>query len=370
MKNRLNRFVAFICAIMMICAVFVPTAAEEMPATPTDLSPVEETVQEQTEMAPAEEVPMDEQGEEPAEAEDIPVEEQGEEPDEPEEAPAEEPTAPEETPAEEQEDEPAEEEEPSDSVEILITKAVRIGECWEGKVSRTRPAVLKLDLEYSRTVYMLVEGKGVCVTAEKTDGIGSSLFNAQTDPDTERAVVTWNAEAGSYLITVSPDENSLMARAKVSFMNEEAYKAWEEQISEEPEEETSEEMTEETPEDPTEETTGASEEVNPETTEAITEETDEQADEPEFTLPENRSVRINITWDTDHPRIGDTAHFGSVITGYENYSYTLQWQISRDEENWTDYSGATEPQLDVVLTEEMDGAFFRLVIYVESEQEA
>lgn len=350
MKNRLIRIVAFICAIMMICAVFVHAAAEGMPATPTDLTPDEETVQEQTEQTPAEEVPAEETVAEPAE-----------EPAEPETVPAEEPEEKAaEAPADEPKEEPAEEqeEESSGSMEIMITKAVRIGDGWEGKVSRTRPAVLKLDLEYTRTVYLVIEGKGVRVTAAKTDSADEILFSAQTDPETERAVMTWNAGAGSYLITVSPDENSLMSRAKVSFMNEEAYQAWEEQNNEAAAEETAETDEEGNAADPSE------------TTEEITEATDEPEDEAAFTLPENRSIRIDITWDTDHPQIGDTAHFGSVITGYEDYSYTLQWQISRDEENWTDYIGATNPQLDVVLTEELNGTFFRLVIYVESEQEA
>ena len=369
MKNRLIRIVTFICAIMMICAVFVHAAAEGMPATPTDLTPDEETVQEQTEQTPAEEVPAEatvaEPAEEPAEPETVPAEEPEGEPEdeaaEPETVPAEEPEEKAaEAPADEPKEEPAEEqeEESSDSMEIMITKAVWIGDGWEGKVSRTRPAVLKLDLEYTRTVYLVIEGKGVRVTAAKTDSADEILFSAQTDPETERAVMTWNAGAGSYLITVSPDENSLMSRAKVSFMNEEAYQAWEEQINEAAAAETAETDEEGNAADPSE------------TTEEITEATDEPEDEAAFTLPENRSIRIDISWDTEHPQIGDTAHFNSVITGYENYSYTLQWQISRDEENWTDYIGATNPQLDVVLTEELNGTFFRLVIYVESEQEA
>ena len=324
MKNRLIRIVAILCAVMMICAAFACAAAEETPATPTDLAPAEETVQEEAE--PASEEEAAEEQAEPAEEAEVPAGEA-------EAVSAEEPAG---------EPEAAEaEDEPSDGVEIVITKSVRIGEGWEGKVSRTRPAVLKLDVESARTVYMLVEGKGVCVSAEKADRIGETLLGGQTDPETERVVLSWSAEAGSYLIMVSPDEYSLMARAKVSFMDEEAYRAWEEEIGE------------------GNEADGA---------EVAGEDPDEPEEEPALALAEDRSIRIGITWDTEHPQVGDTAHFDSVITGYENVNYSLQWQTSWDKETWMDYAGATQPQMDLVLTEEMNGIYFRLVIYVESEQ--
>ena len=89
----------------------------------------------------------------------------------------------------------------------------------------------------------------------------------------------------------------------------------------------------------------------------------------ETVSPEDCSVKISVSWDTEDPQIGDIAHFDSVLTGYENLPYTLQWQTSRDNETWTDYPGATGPQLDVVLTEDMDGILFRLSVNVESKQE-
>ncbi len=89
----------------------------------------------------------------------------------------------------------------------------------------------------------------------------------------------------------------------------------------------------------------------------------------ETVSPEDCSVQISISWDTDDPQVGDVAHFDSVLTGYENLPYTLQWQTSRDNETWTDYPGATGPQLDVILTEDMDGILFRLSVNVESKQE-
>ena len=100
------------------------------------------------------------------------------------------------------------------------------------------------------------------------------------------------------------------------------------------------------------------------------EETAQAAEEATETVsPDDCSVQISVTWDTEDPQIGDVAHFDSVLTGYESLPYTLQWQTSRDNETWTDYPGATGPQLDVVLTEDMDGVLFRLSVNVESTQE-
>ena len=82
-----------------------------------------------------------------------------------------------------------------------------------------------------------------------------------------------------------------------------------------------------------------------------------------------RSIDIYLNWDYEYPIVGDTAHFTSKLTGYDDLSYTVQWQVSLDEENWKDYDGATQENLDVVITEELKGAYWRLVIYVEQDNE-
>ncbi len=110
-------------------------------------------------------------------------------------------------------------------------------------------------------------------------------------------------------------------------------------------------------------------EAEAEEAQAVPAEEPVQEDAAETVSPDDCSVKISVRWDTDDPQIGDVAHFDSVLTGYESLPYTLQWQISRDNETWTDYPGATGPQLDVVLTEELDGVLFRLSVNVESKQE-
>ena len=116
------------------------------------------------------------------------------------------------------------------------------------------------------------------------------------------------------------------------------------------------------------------EETPQEETEAAEEpagaEGEETVETPEMPRPEDCSVQISISWDTDDPQIGDVAHLSSILTGYENLPYSLQWQISRDKETWTDYAGATEPQLDVIMTAELEGVYFRLAVNVDSTQES
>ena len=102
MKIRFNRLISILCAVMLLIGAFSAwAAAEETPATTTDLKPVE--------------------------GETVPDEPSEEQPTEPEEKPAEEP---EKEPEQESEGEP--EGEPADdtvdSVEVLITKTLTMGQ--------------------------------------------------------------------------------------------------------------------------------------------------------------------------------------------------------------------------------------------------
>ena len=171
MKNRSFRILSLLCAVtLLICAFSAWAAAEETPATPTDLMPAQA---------------------------------------EPEQAPAQEET----------------EEDGIGTVEVVITKALKLGQSWEGTMSKKKPAVLKLDLEKACTVHMLVEGKDVWATMEKADRRTDNPPRTQTDPETKQAILFWEAEAGSYLITLGPVEPNLLAMATVSFMDKTAFDA-------------------------------------------------------------------------------------------------------------------------------------------------
>ena len=367
MKNRSVRILSLLCAvILMTCAV--SAFAEETPATPTDLQPAGS--EKETEDAVS-------------------------------------------------------------SIEVIITKTLAIGESWSGRMKKTKPAVLKLDIAKPGKVYVLVEGKDVWATVEKSDRMTENPTRTQTEPETNRMILSWEAEEGSYLITLGPVEPNLLAKADVTVMNQKAYDAWEaeqeeteeeaqeksEAADKEPGNEPEEKSVKETEADSETEVTepepdvilneGEGSFVSKEETNVIQDKdeaipnkddgfdyTTEQEDisapemptdnnagitgdipadsgenEADKTFGVERTVNISLKWDYDPPLVGDTAHFTSELRGYEGLEYSLQWQTSWDRETWDDYEGATEPNLDVVITPELKGIFWRLIVYVEIEEQ-
>ena len=81
-------------------------------------------------------------------------------------------------------------------------------------------------------------------------------------------------------------------------------------------------------------------------------------------LPEDRSITVTMTWEDESPSFGSVAHFDATLRGYEGFEYTLQWMESTDNENWTEVTGATDPRLDVVITEENYTHYWRVEVSV------
>ena len=375
MKTLFNRTLSILCAVLLlISAVSAWAIAEEEPATPTDLNP--------------------------AEGEVLPEE-----------------------PAGEPEGEHGEED--ICSVEVVITKALTVGQSWEGRMKKTKPAVLKLDVTQPGPVYILVEGKDVWATVEKSDRRTENPARTQTDPETERIVLTLQAEEGSYLITLGPVEPNLLAMATVTFMNKKKHEEWEAEKMEtvtEPEKEESiqpendEQKTEleeeiesgsiedgipesdetnendskdeleiepvqelktdqeveseqETDNPDTEETDLEQEETDlqQEEAEAVSEETEETEAEKEETEP--RHIEVVSYDDFPNPVIGDTTHFRATLYGYDELVYTVQWQYSPDQITWYDIPGETELGMDIVITRENNVPYWRIVVYVEEVEE-
>jgi len=398
MKNRFIRKFLVICAAMLfVCAVSVWAAAEETtPATPTDLTPAET----------AESVPG---ATEPETTEpDTTVPDTTEPQD-----PVNETTEPE---------EPAEDEEAADAVELVITKAVRLGDSWSGVMKKTKPAILKLDVAQAQQVNLLVQGRHVWIAVEKADRLTENPHRTLTE--NSKAIISWHAEAGSYLITMGPVEPNLMAKANVSILDDAAYGEWmaqqqaeevteeepaevteETEESEEPAEETVEEIPEEET-DETEETTDEPDEITEEeeeTTETpadeeetgeepagepeeITEEEpaeeseegqedlEETGEETEENIPESetapeRHIRVDVTWDVPDPVIGDTAHFKATLEGYEGLPYSMQWQYSPDRTTWYDLPGETKQTMDIQINEENNIVYWRILVFVEENEE-
>ena len=484
MKKSFIRTLSVICTVLLLASTIAVWAEASTPATTTDLAPVE------TEVTPEEPGETPPEAEEPGEEPEIPEEEQPEEkPEEhPEEQPEEKPAEkPEEKPAEKPEETPEEPETPKEqtekkpekkqeeaqeeaveSEEIVITKAVKVGDSWSGRVSKKKPAILKLDVSQKQTVHILVEGKGVWVSAEKSDRRSENSARTETDSETNRTIISLKAETGSYLITLGPVETNLMSNVKVSFLNNAAYEAWkaeqeenetepegepeeeqpaeepegepedeqpkeetegepeeeqpeeepegepeeeqpgeepegepegepeeeqpgeepegepeEEQPGEEPEGEPEEEQPEEEPEgepedeqlgeepegEPEEELPGEEPEGEPE--EELEGEPEEESEEnrPESEMAPERHITVDVTWDVPDPIIGDTAHLTATLEGYEGLQYSMQWQYSPDRITWYDIEGETDTTMDVVVTEENNVVYWRILVYVEEDQE-
>ena len=271
MKNRFIRKFLVICAAMLfVCAVSVWAAAEETtPATPTDLTPVET----------ADSVPG---ATEPETTEpDTTVPDTTEPQD-----PADETIEPE---------DPAEDEEAADAVELVITKAVRVGDSWSGVMKKTKPAILKLDVAQAQQVNLLVQGRHVWITVEKADRLTENP--ARTLTENGEAVISWYAEAGTYLITLGPVEPNLMAKANVTILDDAAYSVWlaqqqdEEVTEEEPADETGE--TEEPDEGSAEETEEPAEDTVEEIPEEETDQAEETTDEPDELTEEQEEIPEN-----------------------------------------------------------------------------
>ena len=163
-----------------------------------------------------------------------------------------------------------------------------------------------------------------------------------------------------------------------------------EDLTEEPAEELEEEQGEEQREEPAEETAGEpDEEFAGETEEEPGEEPEEelmeeQTGEPEeettekvtdeneanTELPSERSIQVDVSWDVPDPMIGDTAHFKAILDGYDGLEYTMQWQYSPDDINWHDIPNETNATMDVVVTPENNVVYWRILVYVEDDQES
>ena len=240
------------------------------------------------------------------------------------------------------------EEEGIDSIEVIVTKTLTVGQSWDGKMKKTKPDVLKLDVTTPGLVYMLVEGRDVWATVEKSDRQTENPERSRTDPETGLMVISWEAEEGSYLITLGPVEPNLLAKATVSFMNSDAYETWEEeQANPEPE-----------PDDEAE--------PEPDNKDAESEKAEEK--KQESAINPQRSITVEVTTDEPEPVVGDTAHFRAILNGYDGLNYTMQWQYSNDRQTWHDIPEETNESMDVIVTPENNTVYWRILVYLEEEQ--
>lgn len=102
---------------------------------------------------------------------------------------------------------------------------------------------------------------------------------------------------------------------------------------------------------------------------AIVEEVDIILDEEQI-VPQaeeyepERHVSIRVSC-ADKVSLGDTVMLYAILEGYEGVDYYLQWQISKDNNNWRDISGANSEKYTITVTEENCADYFRVAVISE-----
>ncbi len=88
-------------------------------------------------------------------------------------------------------------------------------------------------------------------------------------------------------------------------------------------------------------------------------------DGQEIDTEEDRSVSFVIEWDNEYPVIGDVAHFKAVLKGYEDTKYSVQWEMSEDNENWQAVEGETSETMDIISSEENCRIYWRVTVFTD-----
>jgi len=81
-------------------------------------------------------------------------------------------------------------------------------------------------------------------------------------------------------------------------------------------------------------------------------------------LDPNRRIDIYADWEGDDLYLGSEVVLYAKLHGYENAVYTLQWQESADDKEWSDIEGATDVKLELVLDENNWANFWRVAVII------
>ena len=84
----------------------------------------------------------------------------------------------------------------------------------------------------------------------------------------------------------------------------------------------------------------------------------------EDALDPSRYIDIYAVWQDDVLSFGTQAQLIAVLHGYDAVQYTLQWQISTDNANWTDIPDATGARCDVTVTEDNYLCWWRVQVLI------
>ena len=83
--------------------------------------------------------------------------------------------------------------------------------------------------------------------------------------------------------------------------------------------------------------------------------------EEENNIERDTSINIDISFGERGCRIGYPVYFTADLTKYEGMSYSLQWQFSEDNENWTDIDQENNQVMEITLTEENRLYYWRVI---------
>lgn len=84
-------------------------------------------------------------------------------------------------------------------------------------------------------------------------------------------------------------------------------------------------------------------------------------------LDPNRSIDVYAQWEGEL-HFGDAATLCAVLHGYDNVTYTLQWQYSKDNVTWTDVKDAVGKTLSLTVTEDNYLNYWRVLVTVSDKQ--
>lgn len=87
-------------------------------------------------------------------------------------------------------------------------------------------------------------------------------------------------------------------------------------------------------------------------------------------LDPNRRIDLYAYWGDTELQFGTEATLIAVLYGYDNAVYTVQWQQSSDNANWSDVSGANELRYSLVVTEDNYLNYWRIIVTVTDVENA
>ena len=91
-------------------------------------------------------------------------------------------------------------------------------------------------------------------------------------------------------------------------------------------------------------------------------EEDAEPEIPEIPEIDFSTLSVAISAESDVVELGGDMVLTTILTGFEDLNYTLQWQFSTDNANWANVDGATGSTLRVQMNEENCDYFWRVSV--------